>query len=291
MSDQRFSYAQNFEDILLERVFQGQQPGFFVDVGAGDPIRYSVSYKLYLRGWRGLNIEPSPELAAALRRTRPEDITLGIAVGDAPCDLTLHHCEARELSTLDAGVGAGLRRAGYRVDEVVVAVRTLREVLDEHCAGKDIAFLKIDVEGWEGRVLAGADLERHRPRLLIVEATVPRSHEPAHHAWESGLIAKGFTPGWFDGLNRFYVRNEDIGLLERLRLPVNVFDGFSPYDLFARSSALQRAEEGWRRAHARAEELASELLSVRARLVEIEAERRGGWLGRRLRSWRAILQR
>jgi FkbM family methyltransferase len=291
MSEPRLSYGQNFEDILLDRVFAGRPTGFFVDVGAGDPIRYSTTYKLHLRGWRGLNIEPSPDLAATLARVRPDDVTLCIALGDAAAEATLHRCATRDLSTLDPATAADLRQAGHQVDEIVVAVRTLDDVLREHGRGRDVALLKIDVEGWERRVLEGADLGRHRPQLIVIEATAPGTREPTHAAWEPGLLAAGFTFAWFDGLNRFYVRNEDRGLLEHFRVPVGLFDGFSPYELFARSAALTEAQAGWRRAedewakcHGRAEALASELLDARARLVELESRRRGGWPRRLLRS-------
>ena len=35
------SYAQNFEDVMLARVFAGRSDGFYVDVGAADPINLS----------------------------------------------------------------------------------------------------------------------------------------------------------------------------------------------------------------------------------------------------------
>jgi hypothetical protein len=41
------SYAQNHEDVLLERCFGTQQSGFYVDVGAWEPVLHSVTQHFY----------------------------------------------------------------------------------------------------------------------------------------------------------------------------------------------------------------------------------------------------
>src|SRR5262245_15185055 len=112
----RFSYAQNFEDLLLDRPFRDRNRGFYVDLGAADPVRHSVTLKFHLRGWRGVNIEPSPTLFAALAQDRSGDVNLNIAAGAAPSEGTLYHCDQAELSTLDAEIAAALRTAGRTVE-------------------------------------------------------------------------------------------------------------------------------------------------------------------------------
>ncbi len=37
----------------------------------------------------------------------------------------------------------------------------------------EIDFLKIDVEGGEKNVLLGADYKKYRPRIILIEATIP----------------------------------------------------------------------------------------------------------------------
>jgi len=56
------SYAQNFEDVMLARVFHGRKNGFYVDVGAADPINLSVTKWFYDLGWSGINVEPNRKL-------------------------------------------------------------------------------------------------------------------------------------------------------------------------------------------------------------------------------------
>ena len=83
MEQDRFvSYAQNLEDVMLWRALRGalDGPGFYIDVGASDPTALSVTRAFYERGWRGLNVEPLPDVVALLRAARPRDVTVEVAV-------------------------------------------------------------------------------------------------------------------------------------------------------------------------------------------------------------------
>src|SRR5690606_27135520 len=75
-----------------------------------------------------------------------------------------------------------------------------------------IDFLKIDVEGAEADVLAGMDFARWRPSVVVVEAVTPGSMAEAWGAWEPDLLAAGYRFGFGDGLNRFYVAEEEAEL-------------------------------------------------------------------------------
>ena len=46
------SYAQNFEDVILNRIFKDKESGFYIDVGAHHPIYDSVTKAFYERGWQ-----------------------------------------------------------------------------------------------------------------------------------------------------------------------------------------------------------------------------------------------
>ena len=54
------SYAQNAEDVPPLRLFASKPEGFYVDVGAGDPVQHSVTKLFYDAGWNGINVEPGP---------------------------------------------------------------------------------------------------------------------------------------------------------------------------------------------------------------------------------------
>jgi FkbM family methyltransferase len=236
------SYAQNAEDVVLARVFQGQDTGRYVDIGAGYPAQDSVTKHFYDLGWRGINIEPEPSLAHELRQARPDDVNLVVAVGAKPGTTALHVVDGQwGRATLDDNI-AGHYRAdnNWQIREIEVDVVTLAGLLDEHPG--EVDFLKIDVEGAEHDVIDSADWTRHRPRVVVVEATEPGSPTPSHGQWEPILLDAGYCCALFDGLNRFYARVDDDEALSRLAAPANVFDQFERYDVARLRAALNAVQ-------------------------------------------------
>lgn len=222
------SYAGNHEDVLLDRAFRSQPTGFYIDVGAHDPVFGSVTKALSDRGWTGINVEPNPRAAGEFARLRPRDVNLSAAAGSRPGRFVFFECpDAPQLSTLSADEAAAHRAGGRRVIEHPVEVTTLAAVCERFVGGRDIDLLCIDTEGGERDVLLGADFSRWRPKVLLVEATRPETNTPAHHAWEPIVLAANYQFCLFDGINRLYVRAESPELVAPLSYPVNCLDAYA----------------------------------------------------------------
>lgn len=230
------SYAQNFEDVLLARLFHGQKEGFYVDVGAWHPTRHSVTKHFYDLGWSGINVEPLQGQFELFIEARTRDLNLNVAVAEVSGTVRFFECkDLTSLSTANEEQARELVKEGHDVESYEVPVVTLNEMLSIHNDGRTIDFLKIDVEGFEENVLRGVDLRRFRPRVLIVEATLPAvkiedwdNIESVSNwdAWESGVLDAGYLFAWYDGLSRYYVREEESHLKRRLTLPPSVHDEF-----------------------------------------------------------------
>jgi len=152
---------------------------------------------------------------------------LQCAIGNNPGLATFHEIpKFAENSTLERSVADRLAAAELPSTPHEVEVVRLADLCDKHVKERTIDFMKIDVEGGELGVLQSGDWERFRPRLLIVEATVVNTAEENWQAWEPILISANYHKVWFDGLNNFYLRQEDIGLCHAFRLPSNIFDRF-----------------------------------------------------------------
>ena len=227
------SHAQNFEDVMLARAFPGAE-GFYVDVGANDPDIDNVTRVFYERGWSGINIEPLSANSAELRKKRPRDVNLEIAVGEKEGTITFYEIgKWHGYSTTDPTLAAQHRKDGLAVVEHAVAVRKLSDVLDRHAAGRTIDFLKIDVEGTELSVLRGADLRRHRPKIIVLESKMPvtlnmvdRVDEVPDRVEEYSdfLAPLGYHFVYHDGLNAFFLASESRDLEKAFSRPPGHFD-------------------------------------------------------------------
>src|SRR5262249_46871801 len=96
-----FSYAQEGEDMILLRLFGAKRDGFYVDVGAHHPYRFSNTCVLAMRGWRGINIDADARAIEAFRRNRSTDVNLALGVSDTPGPLTLYVFSDPALNTID----------------------------------------------------------------------------------------------------------------------------------------------------------------------------------------------
>jgi FkbM family methyltransferase len=202
------SYAQNMEDVLLARLFAGQERGFYIDVGGGHAVADNVTFHFYLQGWRGIVVEPQAALGPLYRRIRPRDVLVQALAGRAEGSLDLFEATTfHGLSTASAQHAAAAEQAGVAGRRVVKPVTTLAKLCAEH-APPIVDLLKIDVEGHEAEVLGGADFTRWRPRVILVEAIEPLSMADASHRFEPMLLGHGYRFAFFDNLNRWYVAEE-----------------------------------------------------------------------------------
>ncbi|MFT3709445.1 MAG: FkbM family methyltransferase [Archangium sp.] len=217
----RISWAQHGEDIVLLRALGEQQGGFWIDVGANDPVIDSVTQAFSLRGWSGVNVEPQSALFAKLQAVRPRDVNLQVAVSDRAGTLEFNELPAAHgRATANEVLAEQYRAAGQSLIKRTVKCVTLKEICEQHGGARTIDFLKIDVEGLELEVIRGGDFERFRPRVLVIECGV------GHETWHPLVLSLRYVLALDDGLNRFYVRAEEPQLLERLGWPANVTDGW-----------------------------------------------------------------
>lgn len=170
----RYFYSQAGEDMLLSIYYEGKKhKGFYVDVGAHHPFRFSNTAYFYKRGWHGINIEPTPSLFKAFPRRRRRDINLNVGIGNGE-KLTFYVFNEGALNTFDPALAKerdGSYDGKYKiVDHIEVQTHTLTEILDKHLpAGTPIDFLTIDVEGFDYAVLKSNNWEKYVPEFILVE--------------------------------------------------------------------------------------------------------------------------
>lgn len=221
------SHSQNLEDLVLRRLFSDVDAGFYIDIGAWHFERDSVTKSFYDLGWRGINVEPTPKYWSLLCKHRPRDLNLRLAVSDKANFVTFNQVDGSGLSSIEQDASVLGKRLGFNVKAIAVETQTLTQVIAQHCPkDQTIHFLKIDVEGHERKVLEGMDWTRFRPVVVLIEAVHATTREPVWDEWEQLILRANYQLIYFDGLNRYYLRNESAYLADRIRIPLNLFDGF-----------------------------------------------------------------
>jgi FkbM family methyltransferase len=165
-----FVAPQEGENIILERIFAKQNKGFYVDVGAHHPVRFSNTLNLYQRGWLGINIEPNHKVIKNFKKMRARDINLNIAISTKKNSCNYYKFEEPALNTTDMQICKMREKQGYKcIEKKIVQTQTLNQIFLEHCKNKSIDLLKIDVEGKELDVLQSNNWNKFIPKVIICE--------------------------------------------------------------------------------------------------------------------------
>lgn len=234
------SYAQNFEDVMLWRALNHIESGFYIDVGANDPVIDSVTKAFYDKGWTGINIEPLERHIAELKIDRPKDINLQVGASNIKGQANIVIPQIRGWASLNENLIEKYQQADSSAQLLSIPIITLSEIIQEYASNREIHFLKIDVEGHEKEVIEGVDFEKYRPWILIIESTMPNSQIENHSQWIDKILLHGYEMVYFDGLNRFFCAIEHNYLKQCFSTPPNVFDSFIR---FQEHSAIEKMNQ------------------------------------------------
>lgn len=171
------SYSQEGEDRVLDSLMfklhgaTHRKSGFYVDIGAHHPHRFSNTYLFYQRGWRGINVDAWPGSMRAFQSQRPRDINLEMGVGEQLGELDFHVFNEPALNTFDAALAQSRCTDYWHVIEIKkIDMRPLAFILEKHLPdGQGIDFLTVDVEGLDLDVLASNDWVKFRPLVVLAE--------------------------------------------------------------------------------------------------------------------------
>jgi FkbM family methyltransferase len=147
-----------------------ETPGRFVEVGAFDGVTVSNTVFLAEAGWAGLYIEPHPDYAKLCAQNHARHLNIVVAntaISSFSGEVDLF--VIGECSTLVWDKSA-VDWGGRRENKITVRVTTLDLLLDGLRWKPGFELLVIDVEQSELKVLAGFDIRRWQPGLVIIEA-------------------------------------------------------------------------------------------------------------------------
>lgn len=166
-----YSWSQEGEDQILKRIFEKDTKGFYIDVGAHHPKRFSNTYLFYRAGWRGINIDAMPNSMRIFNKTRPRDINIECGVGEEAGCLDYYIFNEPALNGFSKEISNDRVNTIYTIEEIIkINVFRLSELLDCYLPeGQVINFLSVDVEGYDLQVLKSNNWLKYRPKFVLAE--------------------------------------------------------------------------------------------------------------------------
>ena len=174
----RESFSADGEDSILNKYLFGFEKGNYIDIGSNQPIIGSNTYKLYLKNWKGICLDPIPDLKKKYRFYRPKDLFINSGIISKNNNSTLkyyYYAEASDLSTFDINRVDKLKKDFNRIPTSITEINTLTskdliKIANKFFKeSKEIHFLNIDTEGFEYEICNDFFVEKKFPWIICVE--------------------------------------------------------------------------------------------------------------------------
>jgi len=199
------------EDQILRRIFELQKKGFYIDVGAHHPKRFSNTYLFYKRGWRGINIDAMPGSMESFHKTRSGDTNLEIGIGaeETVLDYYVFNETALNGFSKELSIARHEAESNYFIKEVIkLNVLPLSKVIDLHLPKEGgIDFLSVDVEGFDLDVLKSNDWSKYRPKMVLAEVLGSSLHEIEQSEIGKFMISQDYSL-YAKCMNTVFLKNQ-----------------------------------------------------------------------------------
>lgn len=164
------SYSLEGEDLLINGLLEFKKNGFYVDIGAYHPVKFSNTNLFYKNGWQGINIDAMPGSMRVFNLKRRRDINLEIPISDCPLTLIYYIFDSGAYNTFSKELAEKNIVNSCLLKKVELKTQTLASILGQYVPdNQQIDFFSIDVEGYDLNVLKSNDWEKYKPRFILVE--------------------------------------------------------------------------------------------------------------------------
>ena len=178
----KFSYSQEGEDMILNRIFETKREGFYIDVGAHHPRRFSNTYFFYQKGWSGINIDAMPGSMKIFNKLRTRDINIEKPISCEKKIMTYYMFNEPALNGFSKELSESRSSSSdnkyFIKEKLSIETTTLEDILNQNLIkDKVIDFLSIDVEGLDFNVLKSNNFEKYRPKVILIELLDANYHD------------------------------------------------------------------------------------------------------------------
>lgn len=167
------SFSKTGDDIQLMKLINNSMPGAYVDIGSWHPVKASNTYYFYVRGWKGISIDPNPELQTLYKQLRPNDNFINAGIGISTTSLEYFMLEESSMNTFSQDFIVKHQLESKIIKQISVPLYSLEEILDKNLGKNDrLDFFDIDVEGLDLDVLKSNDWNKYRPKVIVIETDI-----------------------------------------------------------------------------------------------------------------------
>ncbi|WP_170108794.1 FkbM family methyltransferase [Spirosoma oryzae] len=197
------------EDVLIQNVLKKVNNGFYVEIGSNEPIQHSNTFGYYLQGWRGITVDANPKMVELHKKIRPKDIAIWTAISDKEEEVVFYEFDMDEISTINENFYLKEKDKQKIVRQTTIKTRTLDSILDEYLPKQtNIDLLSIDVEGHDFQVLQSINLDKYRPKLVVIEMHGFELSNPLNSKIYVWMIKKNYHLIGYAIWNGYFVANE-----------------------------------------------------------------------------------
>ncbi|GAA4815357.1 FkbM family methyltransferase [Litoribaculum gwangyangense] len=164
------SFARSGDDLQLMKLINNNSPGVYADIGSWHPKKASNTYFFYLRNWKGICVDPNPELKELYSAIRPKDIFINAGVGNSNEKMEYFMFSESSMNTFSDSFIERNNLVDKIVKKIEVPIYSLEHILSKHIKSTDrLDFFDIDVEGFDLEVLKTNNWNLYRPKVILVE--------------------------------------------------------------------------------------------------------------------------
>ncbi len=204
-------FSQTGEDTILKFIFRDQKEGTYVDIGCNTPIYFSNTFFLYLVGWKGVCVDANELLCNQFKKTRPLDTVVHAAVSDVEKEVIFHISDkVPAVSTIDQQQLEEWKKHWEFNREVKMKTQRVENILDQSLpSGTQIDLMSIDVEGHDLNALMSVNLDRYRPRWIVIEIHEFKFSQKDTNPIVQYLNENGYVLEYFSTINGYFLDSRD----------------------------------------------------------------------------------
>jgi FkbM family methyltransferase len=190
------SYSQEGEDIVLGNFLGDIKNGFYVDVGAHHPFRFSNTYNFYKKGWKGINIDATPGSMRLFDKHRSRDTNIETVISNFDTIHKFYIFEESALNSCSTKLSNDRSiNTPHKIEKTIkLRSKKLSQILDKYLpVNTAIDFLSIDVEGHEHEVVLSNDWTKYKPTYILIEILQTQLTDLQKNRTYKFLMQNGYT--------------------------------------------------------------------------------------------------